>query len=139
MYKAFRELGRLVRTGFLLQYLGDKDFRDMIQAATCKSESYNYFTQWVSFGNRGIATENNRDEQRKMLKYNHLIANCVCFYNVYTINQILNDLVNEEVQFEKEALEHFSPYITRYINRFGDYYLNLDKEIPELNYKMPVI
>jgi Transposase and inactivated derivatives, TnpA family len=139
LYKAFRELGRLVRTGFLLQYLGDKDFRDMIQAATCKSESYNYFTQWVSFGSRGIATENNRDEQRKMLKYNHLIANCVCFYNVYTINEILNDLVNEGVQFEKDALEHLSPYITRYINRFGDYNLNLDKEIPELNYRMPVL
>ena len=74
-----------------------------------------------------------------MIKYNHLIANCVCFYNVYTINQILNDLVNEEIQFEKEALERFSPYITRYINRFGDYNLNLDKEIPNLNYKMPIL
>jgi hypothetical protein len=51
----------------------------------------------------------------------------------------LNDLVNEGVQFEKDALEHLSPYITRYINRFGDYNLNLDKEIPELNYRMPVL
>jgi TnpA family transposase len=33
-YLAFRELGVAVRTGFLLQYLGDAELRSIIQAAT---------------------------------------------------------------------------------------------------------
>ena len=57
----------------------------MIQAATCKSESYNRFAQWLAFGKEGIITENNRDEQRKFIKYNHLVANCLSFYNVFLI------------------------------------------------------
>lgn len=138
LFKAFRELGRLVRTGFLLEYLGDKDLRELIQAATCKSESYNGFTKWASFGNYGISTENNRDEQRKMIKYNHLVANCVCFYNVAAINQILIELINEGVPFNKDALSAISPYITKHINRFGEYTLDLEKQIWELIYQMPL-
>ncbi len=132
LYQAFRELGRLVRTGFLLEYLGDSELRELIQAATCKSESYNWFTKWASFGNYGISTENNRDEQRKMIKYNHLVANCICFYNVAAINQVLIDLTNEEVPFNMEALSAISPYITKHINRFGEYTLDLEKAIWDL-------
>lgn len=138
LYQAVRELGRLVRTGFLLKYLGDNELRELIQAATCKSESYNWFTKWASFGNQGISTENNRDEQRKMIKYNHLVANCVCFYNVAAINQVLIELTNEGVPFNKDALSAISPYITRHINRFGEYTLDLEKWIWEIIYQMPL-
>ncbi len=137
LYQAFRELGRLVRTGFLLEYLGDSELRELIQAATCKSESYNWFTKWVSFGTYGISTENNRDEQRKMIKYNHLVANCICFYNVAAINQVLINLADEGVPFNIEALGAISPYITKHINRFGEYTLDLDKVIWDLNFQMP--
>ncbi len=109
----------------------------MIQAATSKSESYNYFTRWASFGGQGISTENNRDEQRKLIKYNHLVASCVCFYNVFAINQILNDLDYESISIKPGALSAISPYITRHINRFGEYQLDLAKEIPDLNYSVP--
>ena len=30
--------------------------------------------QWVCFGGQGVIAENVRDEQRKFIKYNHLIA-----------------------------------------------------------------
>ena len=31
---------------------------------------------WVCFGGEGVITENVRDEQRRLIKYNHLIAQC---------------------------------------------------------------
>ncbi len=40
LYKAFRELGRVVRTVFLLEYISDAKLRKQIQAATNKVESY---------------------------------------------------------------------------------------------------
>ena len=43
----------------------------MIQAATNKSELFNRYAQWVAFGSSGLATAAERDEQRKMVKYNH--------------------------------------------------------------------
>ena len=136
-YQAFRELGRVVRTGFLLNYMGDKDLREMIHAATNKSESYTYFTKWASFGSQGISTENNRDEQRKLIKYNHLVTSCVCFYNVSVINQVLNEIKQENIAINPGAIAALSPYITKHINRFGEYQLDLKKEVPELNYEAP--
>lgn len=50
LYFAFRELGGVVRTIFLLEYISSVDLRRTIQAATNKSEAFNLFVQWVAFG-----------------------------------------------------------------------------------------
>jgi hypothetical protein len=68
-YFGFRELGRVVRTIFLLRYLSDAELRRTIQAATNKSERFNQFVQWASFGGDSVIAENTRDEQRKFIKY----------------------------------------------------------------------
>ena len=54
LYFAFRELGRVVRTGFLLRYLSSVELRRLINAATNKSEHFNRYAQWVSFGSSGL-------------------------------------------------------------------------------------
>ncbi len=50
LYQAFRELGRVIRTTFLLQYMADAELRSTIQSATNKSEAFNGFTKWLFFG-----------------------------------------------------------------------------------------
>lgn len=62
LYFAFRELGRAVRTIFLLNYIGDVELRKTIQSATNKSEEFNNFTKWLFFGGEGITAENIRHE-----------------------------------------------------------------------------
>ncbi len=47
LYKAFREIGRAVRTEFLLRFLASQDLRRRITAATNKAESYNGFSKWL--------------------------------------------------------------------------------------------
>jgi len=48
LYHAFRELGRAVRTGFLLRYLSDAELRATTQAAMNKNESFNNYLEWVA-------------------------------------------------------------------------------------------
>ena len=81
LYFVFRELGRVVRTIFLLRYLSSVELRHTIQAATNKSEAFNRLVQWVCFGGDGVIAENVRDEQRKFIKYNHLVANLLTFHS----------------------------------------------------------
>nr|WP_253893515.1 transposase [Serratia marcescens] len=71
LYFAFRELGRVIRTLLLLEYIGDEELHRIIHAAQNKCEGFNRFTQWVHFGADKI-TDNVRDEQLKVIKYNHL-------------------------------------------------------------------
>ena len=50
IYFAFRELGRVVRTMFLLNYINDPELRKTIQAATCKSEELGVITETGQIG-----------------------------------------------------------------------------------------
>ncbi|HMV59033.1 MAG TPA: Tn3 family transposase [Nitrospira sp.] len=136
LYQAFRELGRAIRTEFLLKYLGNVELRTLIQAATNKSEAFNGFTKWIGFGGEGTITTNNRDEQRKSIKYNHLVANCVIFHNVFSLSRVLHDLRQEGYALNADYVAALSPYLTLHINRFGNYELNWEKLPPELSYDL---
>lgn len=134
LYFAFRELGRAVRTAFLLRFVTDADLRRLIQSATNKSEAFNRFIQWAAFGGHGLIAQNNRDEQRKIIKYNHLIANCLILHNVYSLTCVLQQLAQEGHSVDPELMAHLSPYLTDHINRFGDYTLNLNRPTPPLQF-----
>jgi len=81
-------------------------------------------------------SENNRDRQRKLIKYNHLIANCVIFHNVQSLTRILLEAQQAGVPIESGWLARLSPYLTEHINRFGDYWVNLNRAVRELCYEL---
>ncbi len=93
--------------------------RSTIQAATNKSESFNRFLQWLAFGGDWTISTNDRDEQRKIIKYNHLVANCVIFHNVFALSRVMHDLHQNNYPLEPALIAALSPYPTRHINRFG--------------------
>jgi TnpA family transposase len=134
LYFAMRELGRVIRTGFLLQYLSDPELRRLILRAMNKSELFNGFLRRVFFGGEGIIAENRREEQRKIVKYNHRVANLVIFHNVVTITKVIRRLIAEGHPVNAEALAVLSPYQTAHINRLGRYTLQLDREPEPIEY-----
>jgi TnpA family transposase len=135
LYFAFRELGRVVRTRFLLKYIGDVEIRKMVQSATNKSEEFNQFAQWLLFGGEGVIAENVRHEQRKIIKYNHLVANLVILHNVNGMTTILNELKQEGFEMTEELVAGLAPYRTSHLNRFGDYSLDLSRDIDPMNFQ----
>ena len=74
-----------------------------------------------------------------MIRYNHLVANSLIFYNVFEISRILNELQQEGYSVEPEAIAALSPYWTQHVNRFGVYDLNLDRCPPQIDYDEPII
>ncbi len=139
LYFAFRELGRAIRTDFLLRYLGSADLRRAIGTATNKSELFNRYAQWVAFGSSGLATAAERDEQRKMVKYNHLVANLLIFHTVVGMTRALDSLVADGhgAAVTPEALAGTSPYLNEHLNRFGSYELDLSKPPAPLPFDLP--
>jgi TnpA family transposase len=127
LYQAFRELGRVVRTVFLLQYLSDPEMRKRITEMTNKVESYNGFAGWLFFGGEGIIAENDPEEQEKIIKYNDLVANAVIFQNVVDISHVLGELKAEGYPVRREDVAAMSPYLTQHIKRFGDYFIDLSE------------
>jgi TnpA family transposase len=139
LYFAFRELGRAIRTDFLLRYLSSIELRRVIQAATNKSELFNRYAQWVAFGSSGLATAAERDEQRKMVKYNHLVANLLIFHTAVGMTRALDELAADGhgAAITPEALAGTSPYLNEHLNRFGTYELDLSKPPAPLPFELP--
>lgn len=124
LYQAFRELGCVVRTVFLLQYVSNLELRHQIQRETNKVEGYNGFTKWLHFGGYGVIAENDPEAQDKHIKYLDLLANAVLLQNVADMSAILPELAREGYRVTPETIAVLSPYITRHIKRFGDYIID---------------
>lgn len=132
LYKAFRELGRVIRTIFLLNYISESKLRRQITAATNKVEAYNGFSKWLFFGGDKVITTNNPEEMEKRIKYNDLVSNAVIFHNVVELTNIFQQLQREGYLIDKKDVSCLSPYLTSNIKRFGDYLLDLTELPPSL-------
>jgi TnpA family transposase len=132
LYFAFREVGRVIRTIFLLKYISDKEFREEINANTNKVEAYNGFSKWLNFGGE-ILQENDPAEQEKLIKYNTLVANALIFQNVIDQTRIIKNLMLDGFEVKAEDLKILSPYLTAHVKRFGDYIVDLTDVPPPLD------
>ncbi len=127
IYRAFREVGRSVRTVALLRFLADPALRRRITAVTNKVEGFNGFSGWLRFGNDGVIADNDPAEQEKMIKFNSLLANCVIFHTALDMTDVLRQLLAEGWQHEQGQditaadIAQLSPYLTAHISRFGLY------------------
>ncbi|MFK8184811.1 MAG: Tn3 family transposase [Phormidesmis sp.] len=137
LFKAFHALGSAVRTGFLMEYIHSAKLRAKVQGATNKSESFNAFVQWLAFGNMAVLRTNDREELRKRIKYNHLVANCVILYNVFEMSRILNELAQEGHQIAPAAVAGINPYASDHLIRLGQYHLDDTRQPPPLHYDLP--
>ena len=121
-------LGHIERTMFRLEWISNPLMRQTVTAMTNKVESYHGFSKWLSFGGEVIA-ENDPDEQPKHIRYNDLLASAVILQNVIDLTQIIGDLRKEGRSISDEDISFLSPYRTLGVKRFGEYVLDLDRDL----------
>jgi TnpA family transposase len=124
VYYAFRELGRAIRTLFLLRYVSDLPLRRQITETENKVEGYHRFTNWLRFGSHGVISHNAPEEHEKRIKYNDLVANALILQNVVDMTVLLRQLAAEGYIVNAETVAILSPFLNRHFKRFGEYFLN---------------
>lgn len=108
----------------------------MIQAATCKSEKFNEFIGWLRFGGGDVISDNMRSNQRKIIRFNHLLANMLIFHTVVYQTKGINKLRAQGVEIPDEILAGMSPYWREHLNRFGMFQLDMEKTASEIEYDL---
>jgi len=126
LYQAFREVGRVIRTIFLLKMISNMPLRSQIIAETTKIESYHNFIDWTWFGGDNTIISGDPIEQEKQIKYLDLVANAIMLQNVADMTDILYQLKQEGIEITRGMVVHLSPYLTEHIKRFGDYWLDMN-------------
>ncbi len=80
-----------------------------------------------------------RDAQRKMIKYNHLVANLLIFHTAIGMTRALDSIAADGFgdAVNPEGIGILSPYQTEHINRFGDYVLDMSLVPAPLPFALP--
>lgn len=130
LYQAFRELGCVIRTIFLLRYISDMPLREQITKTTNIAERYNQFCQWIRFALGGLMAENDPEEMQKRVRYTDIIANALMVQNVADLTKALEILEQRGYPIKSEDVEHLSAYMTEHLQRFGDYTLKMRPVAP---------
>ena len=131
IYKALRELGRVIRTITLLRFLSEPELREQITAITNRTENFHKFAAHLMIGGQLIG-HNDPDYQERVVKFNELIANAAIYSTALDITDAANDLAADGHPVDLDDLATVSPYITRTIRRFGDWIVDLDppRDVP---------
>jgi TnpA family transposase len=124
LYRAFRELGRVERTLFLLRFISSAEVRRVIRSETTKIETYNDFLDWVCFGGP-VVRSGDPVEQEKQLKYASLVANAVMLSNVADLTDVLSAMAKDGHPVTPALVASLSPYIREHIRRFGRFVLDM--------------
>ena len=132
LYRAFRELGRVERTLFLLRFISSAEIRRTIRAETTKIEAYNDFLDWISFGGPVIKS-GDPVEQEKQLKYASLVANTIMLSNVADMTEALSSMAQDGHRITPGLVACLSPYMREHIRRFGQYVLDMEEMPRPLN------
>lgn len=121
LYLAFQELGRVVRTAYLIRWIEMDDLRRSVNEGTNKVETFHEFSGHLRFGSGGTLRTNDPDDQAKAIVYNELVANAVMLQTVADQTQVLHELHREGRKIAPKDVAYLSPYVTRHLKRFGDY------------------
>lgn len=132
LYQAFKALGQVIRTLFLLRYISERPLRRQITDCTNKVESYNHFLDWLFFGKEGVITENDADAQEKQLKYLELVSAAVILHNAVELSRAIQQLHAQGLPVKPEDVAKLSPYLTANLRRYGDFVADLNQVPPPL-------
>jgi TnpA family transposase len=125
---ALQELGKAVRTKFLLEWIMDDSLRRVVHKCTTKIERHHRFAKHLAFGGGGHLRTNDPADQEKAIVYNELVANAVVLQNVVDQTNALHLLRSEGALIRHTDLTFLSPYATSNLKRFGDYPTDLMPE-----------
>ncbi|MES5865971.1 Tn3 family transposase [Bacillus cereus group sp. RP32] len=134
--KALREIGRIEKTIFILDYLSDKPMRRRIQRGLNKGEAMNALARAIFFGKHGELRERALQDQLQRSSALNLLINAISVWNTVYLSEAINVLKKKE-KFDEELLKHISPLGWEHINFLGEYRFS-KKEIAPLDSLRPL-
>ncbi|RAX48213.1 Tn3 family transposase [Arthrobacter sp. AQ5-05] len=118
---ALRELGKLERTLFLLDWLQDPDLRRKVTAGLNKGEARNTLARAVFFNRLGEIRDRAFEQQRYRASGLNLLTAAIVLWNTVYLDRTIATLDREDKAPDPELLRFLSPLGWEHINLTGDY------------------
>jgi TnpA family transposase len=130
---ALRELGRLERTLFILDWLQSVELRQRVNAGLNKGESRNSLARAVFFNRLGEIRDNSFEQQCYRASGLNLVTAAIILWNTIYIEQAVQALLKTGQHIDENLLQHLSPLGWEHINLTGDYVWPRNKHVVKGN------
>ena len=127
--RALEELGRLIKTLYLLRFIDDEAYRRRILVQLNRGEGRHQLARVVFHGKRGELRQRYREGQEDQLGSLGLVVNVIVLWNTIYMDAALNQLRAEGFDVRAEDLARLSPLGFDHINMLGRYAFILPDQI----------
>jgi TnpA family transposase len=128
-FKAFSELGRVIKTIFLCNYLMNEEVRIEIHEGLNVVENWNSANGFIFYGNRGEISSNDVDAQEISILSMHLLQACLVYMNTLMVQEVLANPQWYERMTEADW-RGLTPLFYRHVNPYGRFDLDMTQRIP---------
>ena len=118
---ALRELGRIERTLFILDWLQSVELRRRVQAGLNKGEARNALARAVFFNRLGEIRDRSFEYQRYRASGLNLLTAAIVLWNTVYLQRATDALRSPGQPLDKTLLQYLSPLGWEHINLTGDY------------------
>lgn len=124
--KAFTNLGRIIKTEYILRYITDPALRRTVQLQLNKGEYRHKLPRWIFFANQGEFTTGDYEEIMNKASSLSLVSNAILYWNTSRIQNIVEDLRKQGEQVEDKTLSHISLLPYKHVLPNGTYFNDID-------------
>lgn len=128
LLKAIQEIGRIVKTIFILNYIDDKNLRRRIQLHLNRNESKHALARYLFFGSQGELRIRDYEGQINRMTSLTLLINAILVWNTVHLHRQIQEFKSQGKTLAKENLSHISPLMYSHINPYGEYHFDLTDE-----------
>jgi TnpA family transposase len=129
LYCAIKELGRIIKSLFILRYIDEVELRQAIEKKLNLIELSNKFSKAILFGNNQEIQYSGKEEQEMVVGCQRLIQNTIVLWNeLYLSQKIANTEDEEKRQALLKVIRNGSMLVWQHVNLHGEYDFTQDTE-----------
>jgi len=121
--KAFTNLGRIIKTEYILRYLTNPRLRGTIQLQLNKGEYRHKLPRRVFFADQGEFNTGDYEEIMNKASCLSLVSNAILYWNTIKIDGIIGILREQGEKIDDETLSHISLLPFKHVLSNGTYFI----------------
>ncbi|MDN8593152.1 Tn3 family transposase [Paenibacillus sp. 11B] len=121
---ALREMGRIEKTIFILDYISSEALRRKIHRGLNKGEAMNALARAIFFGKHGELRERALQDQLQRASALNILINAISVWNTVYLSHA-TEYKKTQGTFKEELMQHTSPLGWEHINFLGEYKFDL--------------
>ncbi|MGO9016192.1 MAG: Tn3 family transposase [Dissulfurispiraceae bacterium] len=128
---ALRELGRIERTLFTLEWMQNVELRRRVQIGLNKGEAKNALARAVFFNRLGEMRDRSFENQRYRASGLNIVVAAIILWNTVYLERAVTALKAQGQRVDENLLQHLSPLGWEHINLTGDYIWKQSKKVEQ--------